>query len=117
MAAPELRLLDDDTGVVELDADEARTLWALTDGLDAATVSACPDCRARVVAALALTDVLDTAAPHPRADDLVDLADDAPTAHLYVIDLATTCTHPRWVDPGHGEWVDVVGAPAPRPRR
>jgi hypothetical protein len=117
MAVPDLRLLDDDAGLVELDAEQARALWTLAEGFEAATVSACPECRSRVIAALALGDILDDAPPHPRAGELLELADDAPTAHLYVVDLATSCRHARWVDPGHGEWVDVVGVRAPRPRR
>ena len=37
-----------------------------TAGLEAATVSACPDCHSRVLAAVALIDLVDASAPHPR---------------------------------------------------
>jgi hypothetical protein len=116
-AEPALRLVDDGDGGVDLTAAEADDLWASTAGLDAATVSACPDCRCKIVAALALTDILDAGVSHPRRGDLVDLADDAPTAHLYVVDAATECRHPRWRDPGYEEWWEVVGDTEPRPRR
>ena len=112
-----LRVVDDDGASVDLAASEAETLWILTEGLDAATVSACPDCRSRVLAALALTDLLDESDAHPRANDLIGLADEAPTAHLYVVDASTDCAHARWRDPGRGEWTDVVGSESPRPRR
>jgi hypothetical protein len=113
---PGLRFMDDDGVDVALDAAEARALLAVTQGLEPATVSACPDCRSRVVAAVALVDVLDAAAPHPRTGELVDLADDAPTLHLYVIDEASSCVHPRWRDPLYAEWRDAVEAPGPRLR-
>jgi hypothetical protein len=111
---PGLRFVDDDGVEVVLDAAEARALLAVTDGLEPATVSACPDCRSRVVAAVALVDLLDASAPHARAGDLVDLADDAPTLHLYVVDDATECAHPRWRDPGYAEWREAVDVPGPR---
>lgn len=110
-------MISDEDGVtVELTHDDAAALLTLTGGLEGATVSACPDCRSRVLAALAFVDVLDAAAPHSRHAELVDLADDAPTAHLYVVDAVTSCTHPRWHDPGYEEWADVVRDAAPRPR-
>ena len=43
-----LAVMDDDGEEVALDAAEADALFALTGGLEAATVSACPDCRSRV---------------------------------------------------------------------
>jgi hypothetical protein len=109
-----LTFLDDDGEEVVLDADEAAALLALTDGLEAATVSACPDCRSRVVAGVALVDVLDAAAPHPRGPELVALADDAPTLHLFVVDDAISCRHARWRDPLADEWEDAVAPPTPR---
>ena len=63
--------------------------------LEEATVSACGQCRSRVIAAVALVDLLD-GSPHPRSGDLIDLADEAPTLHLYVIDLTTHCRHKPW---------------------
>jgi hypothetical protein len=46
--------------------------------------------------------------PHPRATDLTELAEDAPTLHVYVEDLATTCDHEAWLDPGHEEWAEAL---------
>jgi hypothetical protein len=111
----DLVVLDDDGDDVVLDAADASALFAMTGNLDAATVSACPTCRSRVLACLALVDLLDDGAPHPRASELLELADDAPTLHLYVRDVATNCRHRGWLDPGRGEWVDVVRR-ALRPR-
>jgi hypothetical protein len=111
----DLVVLDEDGEDVVLDAADASALFAVTGDLDAATVSACPTCRSRVLACLALVDLLDGAAPHPRASELIELADDAPTLHLYVRDVATTCRHRGWLDPGRGEWADVVRR-ALRPR-
>jgi hypothetical protein len=103
-----LSILDEDGEELVLDADEAAVLLALTHNFDAVTVSACPTCRARVLACVALVDLLSAAAPHPRARDLVELAEDAPTLHLYVQDLASSCDHPAWRDPGFTEWSDVL---------
>jgi hypothetical protein len=103
-----LRLLDEDGNEIVLDADDATALLVVTGALDAATISACPSCRSRVLACLALVDALEAAPPHPRTDELVEFADDAPA-----------CRHRNWLDPGRLEWVDVVGRaahPAPRPR-
>jgi hypothetical protein len=108
VAGAVLAVLDDDGVDVELDADEAATLFAVTDGLDAATVSACPTCRSRIVAAVALVDLLADAPPFSRAGALVELADDAPTLHLYVRDLDTRCRHQAWRDPGFEEWSDAM---------
>jgi hypothetical protein len=104
----DLVVLDEDGEDVVLDAADASALFAVTGNLDAATVSACPTCRSRVLACLAFVDLLDDAAPHPRGSELIELADDAPTLHLYVRDVATTCRHRGWLDPGRGEWLDVV---------
>jgi len=111
----DLVVLDEDGEDVVLDAADASALFAATGNLDAATVSACPTCRSRVLACLAFIDLLDDAAPQARASELIELADDAPTLHLYVRDVATECRHRRWLDPGRGEWIDVVRR-ARRPR-
>jgi hypothetical protein len=103
-----LSILDEDGEELVLDADEAAGLLALTDDFDTVTVSACPSCRARVVACVALVDLLGTAGPHSRGPDLLELAEDAPTLHLYVRDLGTSCDHPTWRDPGFTEWSEVV---------
>jgi hypothetical protein len=107
-AEPVLRVLDDDGEHVELDAAEARTLLALTGDLEPATVSACPSCRSRVLAAVALVDLLDSGPLFVRGTELIELADEAPTLHLYVEDLATECRHRRWRDPGFTEWEEAV---------
>jgi hypothetical protein len=118
MRGPVLAVLDDDGEEVVLDADEAAALFVLTDGLDAATVSACPACRSRIVAAVALVDALTDAPPMACSGALVELADDAPTLHLYVRDLETACRHDGWRDPGFEEWAeamtDLVEPPRPR---
>jgi hypothetical protein len=113
----ELTFVDDEGERVELDSDEARTLLEITGGLEAATVSACPDCRSRVLAVVALSDLLEAAPPHPRAGELAALADDAPTLHLYVVDGSARCDHRSWRDPGHEEWLDAVSPAGPAPRR
>lgn len=103
-----LAFLDDEGEEVLLDAEEAAALFALTDNLDAATVSACPRCRSRIVAVVALVDVLAAAPPVSRSSELVELADDAPTLHLYVRDLTAGCDHATWRDPGYAEWIDAI---------
>jgi len=109
--------MDEDGNEVGLDARESECLLLLTGGLDAATVSACPDCRCRVLAGMALIDLLDAAPPHPRSTELIDLADDAPSLHLYVVDPSTQCEHPRWLDPLFDEWLDAGVVPGPHVRR
>jgi hypothetical protein len=111
-----LRFLDEDGQDVELDTNEAAALMAVTDELEAATVSACAQCRSRVLATVAFIDLLDAAQPHPRSGDLIELADDAPTLHLYVLDLTTECKHARWRDPGFAEWLDVIEGDGPSVR-
>jgi hypothetical protein len=111
-----LRFVDDDGVEVVLDRHESDSLLAVTRGLEPATVSACPDCRSRVLAAVAFVDLLDASAPHPRTVELVDLADEAPTLHVYVVDDASECQHRAWRDPGYGEWRDAIDAPGPRLR-
>jgi hypothetical protein len=110
-------IADDEDSEVELDDREADELFAITESLEAATVSACPSCRSRVISAVALVDLLDSAAPFTRGTELIELADDAPTLHLYVVDLATSCAHARWRDPLFDEWSDVVEASSPEARR
>lgn len=116
MPVEALGFLDDDGNEVVLDAEEAEALWTLVGGLDGATVSACPGCRCRVLACVALVDLLDAAPPHPRAHDLAELADDAPTLHLYVQDLLTGCRHRAWRDPGAQEWRDALDELLGEPR-
>lgn len=106
-------MLDDDGNEVVLDGEDADALAALTDTFDAATVSACPSCRSRVVSCVVVIDVLEAAPPLPRGADLLALADDAPTGHLYLEDLATACRHERWRDPGRTEWTEALAELAP----
>jgi hypothetical protein len=112
-----LVIMDEEGTEVELDERESDCLFALTAGLEAATISACPDCRCRVLASVALVDLLDAAPPHPRGIEIVDLADQAPTLHLYVVDEASECEHPRWRDPLFEEWLDAGVAQGPTVRR
>jgi len=102
-------ILDDEGTAVALDDDEVASLFLAMGGLEGATVSACPECRSRVVAAVALADLLDAGAPHPRSLELVALTDDAPTLHLYVEDRTASCRHARWRDPAAREWDEVIG--------
>jgi hypothetical protein len=103
-----LAFVDDDGNRVVLDAAESLMLFGLTDGLDAATVSACAMCRSRVLAVVAVLDVIKSGPFHPRAADLTELAEEAPTLHLYVDDLVSECEHDDWLDPGFTEWCDAI---------
>jgi hypothetical protein len=103
-----LTFLDGELAEVNLDQEEATSLLALVGDLDDVTVSACPGCRSRILAAVALVDLLDASPPHPRAPELVELADDAPTLHVYLVDEASGCGHETWLDPGYDEWADAV---------
>ena len=113
----DLSIVDDDGRAVDLDATEAAALLALTDGFEEATTSACPDCRCRVISVVALADLLAEGAPHARTGEILELADDAPTLHLYVVDGRGPCAHRHWRDPGHEEWLDAVAPPSPARRR
>ena len=114
MSEPALRIVDEEQNEVALDAADSAALLLATAGLEAATVSACPDCHSRVVATVALVDLVDASAPHPRALEIVELADEAPTLHLYVVDEASDCNHRSWRDPLYAEWLEIVdGAAGP----
>jgi hypothetical protein len=106
--ATDLVIFDVDGEELEFDADDARDLFTLTGGLDGATVSACPQCRSRILAVVALADLLADAPPFSRAGELVELADEAPTLHVYVRDVSAECAHRGWRDPGAEEWSDLV---------
>jgi hypothetical protein len=103
-----LVVLDADGEQVAYDATEARDLLACTGDLEGATVSACPRCRSRVLAVVALADLLDDAPPFARSGELMELAQDAPTLHVYVRDLVARCSHRDWRDPGAEEWAGVI---------
>lgn len=117
MTGEAVAFVDDDGTEVVLDAGEADSLWALTQQLESATVSACPDCRACVLASVALADLLEASPPHSRSRELLDLAADAPTLHLYVVDLLAECRHRSWHDPGFTEWREAVADLVEEPRR
>jgi hypothetical protein len=108
MPGEAVAFVDDDGTELVLDVAEADSLWALTHRLESATVSACPDCRACVLASVALADLLEESPPHSRSRELLDLATDAPTLHVYVVDLVTECRHRAWHDPGFTEWREAV---------
>jgi hypothetical protein len=108
MTAPDLVLFDADGEEVVLDPAEAKDLLALTGGLEGATVSACLQCRSRILAVVALADLLADAPPFARSVELVELADGAPTLHVYLRDVSTRCAHRGWRDPGSEEWSDVM---------
>jgi hypothetical protein len=114
--ADSLVFFDDDHFELMLDEQEANDLLELTGGLEAATVSACPRCRSRVLACVALVDVIDGAPPHPRGAELSVLAEEAPTLHLYCYDVGVKCTHAGWHDPGYAEWIDATEGMAGEPR-
>ena len=103
-----LTFLDGEVSEVALDDDEATSFLAMVGDLEAVTVSACPNCRSRILAAVALVDLLDAAPPHPRAPELVELADEAPTLHVYLVDEGSDCNHEAWLDPGFDEWAEAV---------
>jgi hypothetical protein len=114
VSEPALRIVDEEQNEVALDAADTAALLLATAGMEAATVSACPDCNSRVLAAVALVDLVDASAPHPRALEIVELADEAPTLHLYVVDEASDCSHRSWRDPLYAEWLEVIdGAAGP----
>ena len=117
VSEPALRIVDEEQNEVALDADESAALLRATAGLEAATVSACPDCHSRVLAAVALVDLVDASAPHPRAPEILELADEAPTLHLYVVDEASECEHRSWRDPLSSEWLEVVDSATGPPVR
>ena len=100
--------MDDDGRVVEFDENEMNCVLSVTNQLDAATVSACPSCWSRVVATVALIDLIDQSPPFARSGELVELADDAPTLHIFVVDETTECEHTQWRDPLADEWSEVV---------
>ena len=108
--------MDDDGVEVVFDEPDALALLALLGDLDDATVSACPDCRARVLAAVALVDLLErsrrTRAPASSAI--------SPTTRRRCTSSSSIgtsrCRHKRWRDPLADEWRDVVGVRAGRRR-
>ena len=118
----EVRCIDGDGGEVLVHGEEAATLWTLTRGFEDATVSACPECGSRVVASVAIVDLLERALPHSASDALIALAEEAPTLHLYLAfdaakilrsaptdPLPPRCTHDHWRDPGFDEYCDAFG--------
>jgi hypothetical protein len=109
-----LVILDEGGDRVLLADADAASLFAATGDLEAATVSGCPACRSRILACLALVDILDEAPPFANTNELVELADDAPSSHLYVYDPDARCRNARWLDPGRAEWAEVLRRVVPR---
>ncbi len=112
-----LRIGDDTGEFVIVEGAEAEAVWSLTTGFEAATISACNECRCRVLASVALVDLIDATPALPEAVALRELADDAPTLHVYVDDPTTECVHRTWRDPLAEEWADVIAGPERRPIR
>ena len=106
---PALIFLDEDRNGVALGEDEAAMLFLLTSDLDAATVSSCPSCRSRVLAAVAFVEILNALSSVGSGSELLALSEDAPTLHIFLSDMGTNCDHRRWRDPGADEWFQVVG--------
>ncbi len=104
-----LAFLDEEGCEVALDAWEAHSLFMAMNGLESVTVSACPTCRSRTVSIRAFLEVVDLLVTHPRSRELRDLAEDAPTMHLFVEDRETECEHALWFDPGFDTWLEVAG--------
>lgn len=104
----QLTFLDGEGSEVAFDEEEASAFLALVGDLERVTVSACPTCRSRILAAVALVDLLDAAPPLPHAHELVELADGAPTLHVYVVDEFSPCSHDGWLDPGFDEWAEAT---------
>lgn len=117
--APGLLVTDSEGHELVLDAAQADDLWRVTGALEAATVSACPRCRSRILATVALEDLLDALcdalAPFDLGPGLRRIAAEAPTLHLYVVDVVA-CSHRAWRDPGYDEWM-AVADDRPRLRR
>ena len=98
-------VIDGEGGEVAIDG---RVAELYRSAFDRATVSACPQCRCRMIAALAFADALDDAPPLDITSDLRELVEEAPTTHLYVVDIETECEHRAWRDPGYEEWADIT---------
>ena len=108
MAGPDLVIFDADGEDLAFDAAQASSLFTLTGNLDAATVSACPASEPGRGGRGPRRSHRRRLPPFARSDELLALADDSPTLHLYVRDLQTPCVHRTWLDPGAEEWADLV---------
>src|SRR5262249_21259825 len=103
-----LAVVDDDGNRVVLDAGEAVLLFGLTDGFEAAAVSACPPRRNPGPALGAPLRPLQPRPPTAGPADLTDLAERVPRLHLYGEDLVTDCEHDEGLDRGYTEWCDAI---------
>ncbi len=109
--------MDDDGNEVVLDDCEADSLLAVTCRLDGATVSACPDCRSRVLATVALLDLLDAAPPHARAvswSSSRTMPRRCTSMSSTSGPSANTC---GWRDPLFDEWYEIAEAAGPHARQ
>ena len=117
VTTPGLCIIDNDGRRLEINHDDALSLFQLAEGLEAATTSSCTECRSRVIASGALSDLLSSFVEHPRVLEIIAFADDASTLHIYVIDVESPCTHRTWRDPGREEFFMAVKAQSPIRKR
>ena len=115
----ELTFVDDDGERVELDADEAASLLEITGELEAATVSACPDCREPGRSRSSRSSTCSTRRHRTGARERARSR--WPTTRRRCTStwstVAARCDHRAWRDPGHEEWLDAVSPAGPAPRR
>ena len=114
---PALCIIDNDGRRLEINHDDALSLFQLAEGLEAATTSSCTECRSRVIASGALSELLSSFVEHPRVSEIIGFADDASTLHIYVIDVESPCIHRTWRDPGREEFFMAVKAQSPSRKR
>jgi hypothetical protein len=112
-----LCIIDNDGRRLEINHDDALGVFQLAEGLEAATTSSCTECRSRVIASGALSDLLSSFVEHPRVSEIIAFADDASTLHIYVIDVESPCAHRTWRDPGREEFFMAVKAQSPIRKR
>lgn len=66
VTTPALCIIDNDGRRLEINSDDALSLFQLAEGLEAATTSSCTECRSRVIASGALSELLSSFVEHPR---------------------------------------------------
>lgn len=117
MATSALCIIDNDGRRLEINHEDALSLFALSEDLEAATTSSCTECRSRVIASGAVSELLSSFVEHPRVAEIIAFADDASTLHVYVIDVESPCAHRTWRDPGREEFFMAVKAQSPIRKR